>query len=97
MKKWREPNNQYQVQSVIQANQSSVIQTAANLQPLLGKGVLYVNKGNSVIHTAPGKLRHFIVFIFAVAKTLIFWVINGNLTVFLSVGGIQVQVCIKAF
>lgn len=38
----------------VQANQSSVIQTAANLQPLLGKGVLYVNKGNSVIHTAPG-------------------------------------------
>jgi len=39
----------------VQANQSSVIQTAANLQPLLGKsGVLYVNKGNSVIHTTPG-------------------------------------------
>lgn len=47
-------NKQSQVQSVIQANQSSVIQTAANLQPLLGKGVLYVNKGNSVIHSAPG-------------------------------------------
>lgn len=65
MKKWREPNNQYQVQSVIQANQSSVIQTAANLQPLLGKGVLYVNKGNSVIHTAPGKLE-FLSFFFVV-------------------------------
>ncbi|XP_055303580.1 cyclic AMP response element-binding protein B isoform X3 [Sitodiplosis mosellana] len=48
------PTQSVQAQSVIQANQSSVIQTAANLQPLLGKGVLYVNKGNSVIHTAPG-------------------------------------------
>ncbi|XP_031629303.1 cyclic AMP response element-binding protein B isoform X2 [Contarinia nasturtii] len=48
------PTQSVQAQSVIQANQSSVIQTAANLQPLLGKSVLYVNKGNSVIHTAPG-------------------------------------------
>ncbi|GAB0096348.1 cyclic AMP response element-binding protein B [Sergentomyia squamirostris] len=45
-------------QSVIQANQSSVIQTATNLQPMtLAKGVLYVNKSNSVIHTAPAGLQ----------------------------------------
>ncbi|XP_055680512.1 cyclic AMP response element-binding protein B isoform X3 [Lutzomyia longipalpis] len=45
-------------QSVIQANQSSVIQTATNLQPMtLAKGVLYVNKNNSVIHTAPAGLQ----------------------------------------
>lgn len=39
-----------------QANQSSVIQTATNMQPLtLAKsGILYLNKGNSVIHTTPG-------------------------------------------
>ncbi|XP_037028623.1 cyclic AMP response element-binding protein B isoform X4 [Bradysia coprophila] len=51
-------NNQvlYNAQSVIQANQSSVIQTATNMQPLtLAKsGILYLNKGNSVIHTTPG-------------------------------------------
>uniref|UniRef100_A0A1B0D154 Uncharacterized protein n=1 Tax=Phlebotomus papatasi TaxID=29031 RepID=A0A1B0D154_PHLPP len=47
-----------QSQSVIQANQSSVIQTATNLQPMtLAKGVLYVNKSNSVIHTAPAGLQ----------------------------------------
>lgn len=43
-------------QVLYNANQSSVIQTATNMQPLtLAKsGILYLNKGNSVIHTTPG-------------------------------------------
>lgn len=47
----------FQVQSVIQPNQQSVIQTAANLQPMLGKGnVILVSKPNSVIQTTQGSL-----------------------------------------
>lgn len=46
----------FQAQSVIQANQQSVIQTATNLQPMtLSKSVLL--KPNSVIHTAQGSLQ----------------------------------------
>ncbi|XP_055846951.1 cyclic AMP response element-binding protein B isoform X2 [Episyrphus balteatus] len=51
------PTHNIQPQSVIQANQSSVIQTAAaNIQPVtMSKGgVLYVGKPNTVIHTASG-------------------------------------------
>jgi cAMP response element-binding protein len=45
------------VQSVIQPNQQSVIQTAANIQPMLGKGnVILVSKPNSVIQTTQGSL-----------------------------------------
>ncbi|XP_063928858.1 cyclic AMP-responsive element-binding protein 1-like isoform X5 [Zophobas morio] len=48
---------QAQVQSVIQPNQQSVIQTAANIQPMLGKGnVILVSKPNSVIQTTQGSL-----------------------------------------
>nr|CAD7440806.1 unnamed protein product [Timema bartmani] len=49
----------YQVQSVIQANQQSVIQTPANIQPVqLQKGnVILVSKPNSVIHTTQGSLQ----------------------------------------
>uniref|UniRef100_A0A0K8TPF6 Putative camp response element binding protein n=1 Tax=Tabanus bromius TaxID=304241 RepID=A0A0K8TPF6_TABBR len=48
------PAQSIQAQSVIQANQSSVIQTAANVHPVaLSKGVLYLNKGSTVIHTTP--------------------------------------------
>nr|CAD7262134.1 unnamed protein product [Timema shepardi] len=48
-----------QVQSVIQANQQSVIQTPANIQPVqLQKGnVILVSKPNSVIHTTQGSLQ----------------------------------------
>ncbi|CAH1155929.1 unnamed protein product [Phaedon cochleariae] len=47
-----------QVQSVIQPNQQSVIQTAANLQPMLGKNVILVSsKPNSVIQTTQGSLQ----------------------------------------
>ncbi|KAH1017918.1 hypothetical protein HUJ05_008506 [Dendroctonus ponderosae] len=47
-----------QVQSVIQPNQQSVIQTAANIQPLIGKGnVILVGKPNSVIQTTQGSLQ----------------------------------------
>ncbi|KAJ9588247.1 hypothetical protein L9F63_018411 [Diploptera punctata] len=47
-----------QVQSVIQANQQSVIQTAANIQPVLQKGnVILVSKPNSVIQTTQGSLQ----------------------------------------
>ncbi|XP_069690734.1 cyclic AMP-responsive element-binding protein 1-like isoform X1 [Periplaneta americana] len=48
-----------QVQSVIQANQQSVIQTPANIQPVqLQKGnVILVSKPNSVIQTAQGSLQ----------------------------------------
>ncbi|CAG9760830.1 unnamed protein product [Ceutorhynchus assimilis] len=47
-----------QVQSVIQPNQQSVIQTAANIQPILGKGnVILVSKPNSVIQTTQGSLQ----------------------------------------
>lgn len=46
------------VQSVIQPNQQSVIQTAANLQPMLSKGnVILVSKPNSVIQTTQGSLQ----------------------------------------
>ncbi|XP_017777085.1 PREDICTED: cyclic AMP-responsive element-binding protein 1 isoform X5 [Nicrophorus vespilloides] len=49
---------QTQVQSVIQPNQQSVIQTAANIQPVLGKGnVILVSKPNSVIQTPQGSLH----------------------------------------
>ncbi|XP_015840200.1 cyclic AMP-responsive element-binding protein 1 isoform X3 [Tribolium castaneum] len=48
---------QAQVQSVIQPNQQSVIQTAANIQPMLSKGnVILVSKPNSVIQTTQGSL-----------------------------------------
>lgn len=44
-----------QAQSVIQANQSSVIHTATNAHPVaLPKGVVYLNKQNTVIHTTGG-------------------------------------------
>ncbi|PSN43762.1 hypothetical protein C0J52_06395 [Blattella germanica] len=49
-----------QVQSVIQANQQSVIQTAANIQPVhLQKGnvILVSSKPNSVIQTTQGSLQ----------------------------------------
>ncbi|XP_019866416.1 cyclic AMP-responsive element-binding protein 1 isoform X16 [Aethina tumida] len=46
------------VQSVIQPNTQSVIQTATNLQPMLGKGnVILVSKPNSVIQTTQGNLQ----------------------------------------
>ncbi|KAK7788648.1 hypothetical protein R5R35_013076 [Gryllus longicercus] len=47
------------VQSVIQPNQQSVIQTPANIQPVqLQKGnVILVSKPNSVIQTTPGSLQ----------------------------------------
>ncbi|XP_070148763.1 cyclic AMP-responsive element-binding protein 1 isoform X9 [Polyergus mexicanus] len=47
------------VQSVIQPNQQSVIQTATNLQPVaISKGnVILVSKPNSVIQTAQGSLQ----------------------------------------
>ncbi|XP_023018052.1 cyclic-AMP response element binding protein B isoform X2 [Leptinotarsa decemlineata] len=52
-------HTQAQVQSVIQPNQQSVIQTAANLQPMLSKGnvILVSSKPNSVIHTTQGSLQ----------------------------------------
>ncbi|XP_060810916.1 cyclic AMP response element-binding protein B isoform X8 [Amyelois transitella] len=48
-----------QVQSVIQPNQQSVIQTASNIQSVqLPKGnVILVSKPNSVIHTTQGSLQ----------------------------------------
>ncbi|KAI8435028.1 hypothetical protein MSG28_003460, partial [Choristoneura fumiferana] len=48
-----------QVQSVIQANQQSVIQTASNIQSVqLPKGnVILVSKPSSVIHTTQGTLQ----------------------------------------
>nr|CAD7589845.1 unnamed protein product [Timema genevievae] len=53
------PQVRMQVQSVIQANQQSVIQTPANIQPVqLQKGnVILVSKPNSVIHTTQGSLQ----------------------------------------
>ncbi|XP_032675889.1 cyclic AMP-responsive element-binding protein 1 isoform X9 [Odontomachus brunneus] len=47
------------VQSVIQPNQQSVIQTATNIQPVaISKGnVILVSKPNSVIQTAQGNLQ----------------------------------------
>ncbi|CAG9862055.1 unnamed protein product [Phyllotreta striolata] len=50
---------QAQVQSVIQPNQQSVIQTATNLQPMLSKGnvILVSSKPNSVIQTTQGNLQ----------------------------------------
>ncbi|XP_055389534.1 cyclic AMP response element-binding protein B isoform X2 [Condylostylus longicornis] len=49
------PTSSISTQSVIQPNQSSVIQTAANLHPVtLQKGVLYVKQPNTVIQTALG-------------------------------------------
>nr|ACB20690.1 cAMP response element-binding protein [Polyrhachis vicina] len=47
------------VQSVIQPNQQSVIQTATNIQPVaISKGnVILVSKPNSVIQTAQGSLQ----------------------------------------
>ncbi|XP_028143299.1 cyclic AMP-responsive element-binding protein 1 isoform X3 [Diabrotica virgifera virgifera] len=52
-------HTQAQVQSVIQPNQQSVIQTAANLQPMLSKGnvILVSSKPNSVIQTTQGNLQ----------------------------------------
>ncbi|KAJ8910857.1 hypothetical protein NQ315_010803 [Exocentrus adspersus] len=51
-------HTQAQVQSVIQPNQQSVIQTAANIQPMLSKGnVILVSKPNSVIQTTQGSLQ----------------------------------------
>lgn len=49
----------FQVQSVIQPNQQSVIQTASNIQSVqLQKGnVILVSKPNSVIHTTQGTLQ----------------------------------------
>ncbi|XP_024944547.1 cyclic AMP-responsive element-binding protein 1 isoform X10 [Cephus cinctus] len=48
-----------QVQSVIQPNQQSVIQTATNIQPVaISKGnVILVSKPNSVIQTTQGSLQ----------------------------------------
>lgn len=48
-----------QVQSVIQPNQQSVIQTASNIQSVqLQKGnVILVSKPSSVIHTTQGTLQ----------------------------------------
>ncbi|XP_023317535.1 cyclic AMP-responsive element-binding protein 1 isoform X8 [Trichogramma pretiosum] len=47
-----------QVQSVIQPNQQSVIQTATNIQPVsLSKGNVILVKPNSVIQTAQGGLQ----------------------------------------
>lgn len=48
-----------QVQSVIQPNQQSVIQTASNIQTVqLPKGnVILVSKPSSVIHTTQGTLQ----------------------------------------
>lgn len=48
-----------QVQSVIQPNQQSVIQTATNIQPVaISKGnVILVSKPNSVIQTAQASLQ----------------------------------------
>ncbi|XP_045474187.1 cyclic AMP-responsive element-binding protein 1 isoform X11 [Harmonia axyridis] len=52
------PQSPISVQSVIQPNQQSVIQTAANLQPMLSKGnVILVSKPNSVIQTTQGSLQ----------------------------------------
>ncbi|KAI4461511.1 cyclic amp response element-binding protein b [Holotrichia oblita] len=52
------PQTQAQVQSVIQPNQQSVIQTATNLPPVLSKGnVILVSKPNSVIQTAQANLQ----------------------------------------
>lgn len=55
-----------QVQSVIQPNQQSVIQTASNIQSVqLPKGnVILVSKPNSVIHTTQGTLQTLQVFVF---------------------------------
>ncbi|XP_023310567.1 cyclic AMP-responsive element-binding protein 1 isoform X2 [Anoplophora glabripennis] len=52
-------HTQAQVQSVIQPNQQSVIQTAANIQPMLSKGnvILVSSKPNSVIQTTQGSLQ----------------------------------------
>ncbi|CAH1115054.1 unnamed protein product [Psylliodes chrysocephalus] len=52
-------HTQAQVQSVIQPNQQSVIQTATNLQPMLSKGnvILVSSKPNSVIQTTQGNLQ----------------------------------------
>lgn len=49
----------FQVQSVIQPNQQSVIQTASNIQSVqLPKGnVILVSKPSSVIHTTQGTLQ----------------------------------------
>ncbi|XP_025153412.1 cyclic AMP-responsive element-binding protein 1 isoform X4 [Harpegnathos saltator] len=53
------PSGTTQVQSVIQPNQQSVIQTATNIQPVaISKGnVILVSKPNSVIQTAQGNLQ----------------------------------------
>jgi len=51
------PNNQtQQIQSVIQPNQQSVIQTATNLQQVKGN-VILVSKPNSVIQTPQGSVH----------------------------------------
>lgn len=49
----------YQVQSVIQPNHQSVIQSATNIQPVaISKGnVILVSKPNSVIQSAQGSLQ----------------------------------------
>jgi len=47
----------HQAHSVIQSNQQSVIQTAANIQPMsLPKNVLLVSKPGSVIHATQGSM-----------------------------------------
>ncbi|XP_014223078.1 cyclic AMP-responsive element-binding protein 1 isoform X10 [Trichogramma pretiosum] len=52
------PNIVTSVQSVIQPNQQSVIQTATNIQPVsLSKGNVILVKPNSVIQTAQGGLQ----------------------------------------
>ncbi|KAL1495050.1 hypothetical protein ABEB36_010531 [Hypothenemus hampei] len=54
------PQGQAQVQSVIQPNQQSVIQTAANIQPIIsskGNVHILVSKPNSVIQTTQGNLQ----------------------------------------
>lgn len=58
--------NILQVQSVIQPNQQSVIQTASNIQSVqLPKGnVILVSKPSSVIHTTQGTLQTLQVFDF---------------------------------
>ncbi|XP_032455916.1 cyclic-AMP response element binding protein isoform X3 [Nasonia vitripennis] len=62
-----------QVQSVIQPNQQSVIQTATNIQPVaISKGnVILVSKPNSVIQTAQGSIQ-------ALQQNLCYQVVDDN-------------------
>ncbi|XP_032455939.1 cyclic-AMP response element binding protein isoform X39 [Nasonia vitripennis] len=61
------------VQSVIQPNQQSVIQTATNIQPVaISKGnVILVSKPNSVIQTAQGSIQ-------ALQQNLCYQVVDDN-------------------